>query len=169
MRNGPVRFLCDEMLKGLGKWLRIAGYDVLILPDGSDDQQLLEQALTENRLLLTRDRKIAEHKKAKGTVVLLDCQELAECAGELGARFAIDWLFRPFSRCMICNTLLIEANKEQWQEIPNVARQSITLLRFCPTCNQLFWDGSHVARMRERLQQWATQAKPIPTTEKQTT
>ncbi len=28
-----LKFLCEEMLKRLGQWLRVAGYDVLMLPD----------------------------------------------------------------------------------------------------------------------------------------
>ena len=25
-----MKFLCDEMLKGLGRWLRVAGYDTVM-------------------------------------------------------------------------------------------------------------------------------------------
>jgi uncharacterized protein with PIN domain len=28
--GGELRLLCDEMLKGIGRWLRAAGYDVAI-------------------------------------------------------------------------------------------------------------------------------------------
>jgi hypothetical protein len=30
-----MKFLCDEMGKRPGEWLRVAGYDVLMLPDGT--------------------------------------------------------------------------------------------------------------------------------------
>ena len=39
-----VRFLCDEMLVGLGRWLRIAGYDTAIADRGRRDRDLVEQA-----------------------------------------------------------------------------------------------------------------------------
>ena len=48
-----MKFVCDEMLKRLGQWLRVAGYDVLILPDGTDDRVLLERAERDQRLLLS--------------------------------------------------------------------------------------------------------------------
>jgi hypothetical protein len=34
------RFLCDEMLVGLGRWLRIAGYDTVIAERGRNDREL---------------------------------------------------------------------------------------------------------------------------------
>ena len=93
-----MRFVCDEMLKRLGHWLRVAGYDVLILPDGSDDRELIARARDERRLLLSSDRRLAEHQRATEWLVRLDCQGLDECAMALGRQLPIDWLYRPFSR-----------------------------------------------------------------------
>jgi uncharacterized protein with PIN domain len=39
MKN-DLRFLCDEMLAGLGRWLRIAGYDAAIAGPGRRDRDL---------------------------------------------------------------------------------------------------------------------------------
>lgn len=50
------RFLCDEMLLGLAKWLRAAGYDTTVAKAGLTDRELLQEAVTEDRILLTRDR-----------------------------------------------------------------------------------------------------------------
>lgn len=149
-----MRFVCDEMLKRLGRWLRVAGYDVLILPDGSDDRELIERARDEQRLLLSSDRRLAAHKRAAEWLIPLDCQDLDECAAALSHRLPIDWLYRPFSRCMLCNTPLHDATREQLQQVPTAARRQASIVRYCPTCDQLFWDGSHVDRMRERLQRW---------------
>ena len=55
-----LRFLCDEMLTGLARWLRIAGYDTAIVVRGRRDRDLVEQANSENRILLTRDRRLVE-------------------------------------------------------------------------------------------------------------
>ena len=55
--GGKLRPLCDEMLKGIGRWLRAAGYDVAIVDDGVHDDDLLARACAENRLLLTCDRR----------------------------------------------------------------------------------------------------------------
>ena len=39
-----LRLLCDEMLAGLGRWLRLAGYDTEIAERGCRDRDILEQA-----------------------------------------------------------------------------------------------------------------------------
>lgn len=149
-----MRFLCDEMLKRLGQWLRIAGYDVLMLPDGTDDLTLVQRALSEGRTLLTRDRSIVDQCRGGANVLVLDCNDLEDCVAALGHQLPIDWLYAPFTRCMGCNTPLVPASEDQASRVPEGARDSATKVLFCPSCEQLFWDGSHVARMRKQLQAW---------------
>ena len=53
------RFLCDEMLHGLGRWLRAAGYDTVIAKGGIPDRELARRCAGEDRILLTKDRHLA--------------------------------------------------------------------------------------------------------------
>ena len=154
-----MRFLCDEMLKGLARWLRAAGYDVVVEPDRTEDRLLLEHAQKQGRLLLTRDRRFAETQAGVASVVLLECKDLDACFTELRDKLDVDWLHRPFSRCLACNTPLLEVSQDRWHEVPEYSREQATRLLHCPSCNQLFWDGSHVKRMHERLQAAARQPK----------
>jgi len=41
--NAPPRFLCDEMLGRLCRYLRAAGYDALLANNGRSDRELLRQ------------------------------------------------------------------------------------------------------------------------------
>lgn len=157
-------FLCDEMLQRLGRWLRAAGYDTLIARDAESDYQLLRQAIDEGRLLITRDRELAEHRRAAGTVVYLECDKLEQCAADLSAKLAINWLLNPFSRCMNCNTPLIDATPQQIRSLPLKNRAHIDAAFYCPECNQVFWNGSHVKRMRRHLQDWEGKYSPDLTT-----
>ncbi|MBD3608958.1 MAG: DUF5615 family PIN-like protein [Gammaproteobacteria bacterium] len=149
-----MKLLCDEMLKGLVRWLRAAGYDTLTLADGEEDGVLLQRAENEKRLLLTRDRQLMQHRRANGRAILLECNEQYECAAELTRLLHIDWHYRPFSRCMLCNTPLQTANDEQRLMLP-VDVQADELVLYCPVCDKLFWEGSHVRRMRTHLARWA--------------
>lgn len=151
--HATQRFLCDEMLKGLGRWLRAAGYDTLILEDGESDAVLLKRARDEERLLITRDRALAE--QANGIVILLQCNSLNECAAMLSQAMNIDWHFRAFSRCMVCNSPLLSASAQQRKQIPDDAQQD-ELVLYCPVCDKLYWQGSHVIRMRAQLQRWGS-------------
>jgi len=142
------------MLQRLGSWLRAAGYDTVIEQQGRSDYELLQQALKENRLLVTRDKKLLEHRRASGTVVLLESDGLDDCAQELKQKVSINWMLRPFSRCMVCNTGLQLASDEQLASFPERIKKQIEPPVFCPVCNKLYWDGGHVERMRERLKSW---------------
>jgi Mut7-C RNAse domain len=53
------RFLCDEMLVGLGRWLRIAGYDTAIAERRRRDRDLVEQAIAERsrRIVISSNRR----------------------------------------------------------------------------------------------------------------
>jgi len=145
------------MFQRLGSWLRAAGYDTVIEQDGRADYELLQQALKENRLLITRDKKLLEHRRAPGTVVLLDCDGLDDCAHALSQQLSIDWLHQPFVRCMVCNTLLRPASHEQTSTLPEKIQSQIDAPVYCSVCNKVYWDGGHVERMRERLEKWQEQ------------
>ena len=149
-----MKFLVDENLQRLGSWLRAAGYDTLIESDGRPDYALLKQALADERLLITRDRKLTEHRRAPGTVILLDCENLEDCIAALCRQLPINWLHEPFARCLVCNTRLIDAKAEQLQVLPARLKNSIEHAYYCPGCKKVYWDGSHVRRMRARLHDW---------------
>lgn len=147
-----MKLFCDEMLIKLGRWLRVAGYDTRIARHGMSDRQLIELAREENRRLVTRDRKLMEYRNSAATVVLLDCHLMDQCLEEVTRKLHINWLIRPFSRCLKCNTLLIEARNEQYNQIPEDVKNSGSQVCYCPHCRQLFWEGGHVRRMRHQLE-----------------
>lgn len=148
-------FLCDEMLKELARWLRAAGYDTLVGPDQTNDAELLRMARLQGRIFLTRDRRFFEALNDRRGVVLLECNDLDGCFQEVSRRLGVDWLYRPFSRCLACNALLVEADPERWRDVPVESRAAATRLLYCPNCRQLFWDGSHVMRMQDKLKRAA--------------
>lgn len=152
--RGPRRFLCDEMLKGLARWLRAAGHDAELAEDGSRDRDLLAAARHAGRLLLTHDRALAD--AAKGDEVLvLDQDGLDAAADELKRRLGLDWLHAPFTRCLVDNTPLRDADEEETAKIPEQSRAMPGPILACPACGRVYWPGSHVKRMRARLERWA--------------
>ena len=158
--QSPPKFLCDEMLQRLGSWLRAAGYDTVIAKDAEADYQLLRRAIDEGRLLVTRDKELSQHRRAKGTVIYIEADTLEQCAAALSAKQAINWLLEPFSRCMKCNSILINATPQQIRSLPLQRKEHIDAAFYCPECKQVFWDGSHVSRMRQHLTDWAKKYSP---------
>lgn len=132
--NAGMKFICDQMLGKLGRWLRTAGYDTVIIQDSTPDSEILQRALVENRTVLTRDKDFA----GKEGALYLSGEQLEECVAELTQKLKIDWLHAPFTRCLECNTLLeIEGNST-----------------YCPKCAKHYWEGSHTGRMRKTLTEW---------------
>jgi uncharacterized protein len=155
-----MQFLCDEMLKGLGRWLRAAGYDTVIAAGGLADRDLARRSLAEERVLLTRDRHLAALAGRGARVVLVDGENLDASARALKRTLGIDWQHAPFTRCLLDNTPLAAAPPERVAEVPQSPRAAGGPLRLCPTCRRLYWPGGHVRRMQARLAAWEREPPP---------
>jgi len=149
-----MKLLCDVMLSRLGRWLRAAGYDTLIAEAGQADRELLKSAIREGRLFISLDRRLLQHRGAESRVIILNSNKIAESIKEVTERLGIDWLHRPFSRCLLCNAPLVSAGPGERQHLPEDVRESISAVYYCASCNQSFWQGSHVTRMRNKLAAW---------------
>ncbi len=149
-----LRFLCDEMLTQLGRWLRAAGYDTIIAGHGTDDRALVARAVIDRRILLTRDRKLLEIRDAARCVDLLGEGGIRAWVAAVTPRFEIDWLARPFSRCLVCNTPLQPAPPLARGRLPPGVLAEVQEINYCRQCDKLYWPGGHVRRMMETLERW---------------
>lgn len=150
------RFLCDEMLAGLARWLRAAGHDAAVAPRGTADALVLARAGAEGRCLLTRDRGLMQHANAAGIVLLLERDTLEEQALELRRRLHLDWMAAPLTRCLLCNVPLVSAGSAAVSRLPDHAKRLEGPFYECPACRRLYWPGSHTRRMTARLKQWTS-------------
>ena len=154
-----MRFLCDEMLVRLARLLRAAGYDTYLASGGEPDRDLLHIALEEGRILLTRDKRLAE---AAPESVLIEGRGVEEEARSLARGVVLDWDFAPFTRCVMDNARLREATAEEIARMPRTAQAMPGPFRACPACRRLYWPGSHVERMGARLSDLAGNAQLPP-------
>jgi len=145
------------MLIRLGRWLRAAGYDTAIARRRGSDRALLEAARADRRVLITRDRKVLEIRDADASTLLLTGRGLKEWVAETTRDLAIDWLKAPFPRCLLCNRPLAAAPDEARALLPARVIDMAAQATWCPDCEKLYWPGSHVARMRRRLEAWQRQ------------
>ncbi|MCJ7828699.1 MAG: Mut7-C RNAse domain-containing protein, partial [Dehalococcoidia bacterium] len=56
-----IKFIVDNNVGKLAKWLRIMGYDALLL-SGEDDGRMVKVALAQNRVILTKDTQIMRRR-----------------------------------------------------------------------------------------------------------
>lgn len=141
------------MLARLCRWLRAAGYDCALLPGGSPDRNIMALAREEGRIILTRDRQFMHFRDADKFVFMIDDQVLDDQARCLAERLHIDWLYRPFTRCMMCNVELVQGTEDQRAGL-SIRLRDDEPLRCCPECQRLYWNGGHVHRMEKKLTEW---------------
>lgn len=146
-----MRFVADDMLGRLARWLRLLGYDV-IYPAPARDAQLLRLAQAEDRVLLTRDRGLAE--RFSGRKVLVESgnlwEQLRQVVTELGLEVGKGFL----TRCALCNEPIEPISKEEVRDlVPPYVFCTHGKFARCPKCGRVYWEGSHVERMRMRLKE----------------
>ncbi len=148
--DAAPRFVVDTMLGRLARWLRAMGYDTLY-PGENGDRRLLELALAEERVLVTRDRmlaRLAQPRHCLITAERLDAQ-IREAVDTLGLRPRVaDWL----TRCLECNAPLEPRAREPLRgRVPEHVFTTQPGFMGCPRCGRIYWAGTHVGRMLDRL------------------
>jgi uncharacterized protein with PIN domain len=153
------RFLLDNHLGRLAAYLRMLGFDCLYHND-YDDQELAELIQRDERILLSRDRRLL----MRNVVVHGYCPrslEPLEQLTEVIHRFDLLKRITPFHRCLRCNHPLETIAKEAvLDQLEPLTQLYFDEFQICPACQQIYWKGSHYDRMRaliERMTQITTE------------
>ena len=158
----PARFIADAHLGGLARLLRLAGFDTLY-DNHIEDAALVATAVREQRVVLTRDRELLKRRDvAEGCFVHALAPE--QQAVEIIRRLGLAPHARPFSRCLECNAALQEvvSPAAAEQRVPPAVRARHTRFSACPGCGRVYWEGSHWARMRARIDALLAHAHAAP-------
>ncbi len=143
--NHPL-FLVDVNLGKLARYLRLAGFDTSYSND-ADDTGLIEQMIQEKRVLVTRDRKLLMHKVV--TLGYLPRSDNAQIQlKEVLSRFDLFDKIKPYSRCINCNGLLRNVQKEEvFDQLEPLTKNHYEHFSKCGGCGQVYWAGSHRFRL----------------------
>ena len=146
-----MKFIADCMLGRLARWLRVLGYDTAY-DAFADDDDLLVRSAAEDRMLLTRDGPLVQ-RAPEGTCLHIDFDglddQMAQMVWVLGIRLDRE----PFTRCLNCNTPIQSLSREDAQgRVPEYIHEVQAHFYACPDCERVYWRGTHVDRMDERLQ-----------------
>lgn len=147
--SSKLRFICDEQLGRLAKWLRLQGFDTLF-ECPVEDSKLIRLAQTESRVLLTRDHHLPA-KTLWEAVVVLEKSHYADQLGELKKKIKLPE-GNPFSRCLECNEPIQSIEKSQVKkQVPQQVYETYENFYTCPYCQKIYWQGSHVQASKARL------------------
>ncbi len=139
------------MLGSLTRWLRILGFDVAYDPE-LEDAELVERAVSENRVILTRDSRLIERRKARDHLFVAS-DRLEEQLRQVITEIPLDVAgVRLFGRCLRCNEPLEDLPaKEVLPLVPPYVARTQRRFRRCPTCQRIYWRATHVERMLAKL------------------
>lgn len=147
-----IRFLADDHLAKLARWLRLLGHDTLYFAE-IEDARLAELAAGEGRVVLTRDTTLAR-RFPKIDVFRIEDEDPFEQLTAVIRKFELDCASHIFSRCMLCNALLQPIDKETFREqIPAEAFERCSQFARCTGCEKIYWDGTHYIRMKKRIEE----------------
>jgi uncharacterized protein with PIN domain len=137
-----VRFVADNHLGRLARFLRLLGLDTLHSHDRTDPE-LVRISTSQQRILLSRDVSLLKH----GLVThgyYLRATDPREQVTEVVRRFHLARYFTPFTRCMACNGKLTPvAKKRIAHRLPPETSRHIVDFRICSSCDKVYWKGSH--------------------------
>jgi uncharacterized protein with PIN domain len=145
-----VRFLCDRHLGKLARLLRMLGLDTIYAAE-EGQADLAQRAVTEERAVLTCSRSLLVRREiACGRLIRSRVPD--EQAVEVVRRFGLASRVQLFGRCSRCNGPLAEASvQEVGARVPPRTRAWLNRYRRCCTCGQVYWEGTHVARLQDRF------------------
>lgn len=151
-----VKFIVDNNVGKLARWLRVIGYDTLLFKE-KDDSKMIELALNEGRVILTRDTQITKRRlvtDGKLKAILIKHDEPKAQLRETVKALNLNYYFRPFSLCLECNQMLIPRSREEVQNLvpPHVFETQEQYME-CPSCRRIYWQGTHWQAMVKELRE----------------
>lgn len=158
-----IKFIVDNNVGKLARWLRMIGYDTLVFKE-KDDARMIKIALSDHRVILTRDtqfmrRRLVTNGKLKAILIMQDNPKVQ--LQEITKTLDLNYHFRPFSLCLECNQQLIPRGKEEVQNlVPPYVFKTQNQYMECPVCHRVYWQGTHWQAMAEELKNLAEGLKP---------
>jgi uncharacterized protein with PIN domain len=154
LRAKPLRetkFICDVHLGRLAKYLRLTGFDTNYSKDYGDIQ-IIGISVNEKRIILTRDRGLLKNRQVTHGYWIRSAYPREQFV-EVVEKFDLRKNFKPFSRCLECNGILVDVSKDDVisQLLPKT-RQYSRAFKKCPVCERIFWEGSHYEKMKNYIE-----------------
>ncbi|MFW6268697.1 MAG: Mut7-C RNAse domain-containing protein [Bacillota bacterium] len=139
---GKPKFIADTHLGKLARYLRRFGFNTLYENDYRD-KEIVDIALSDNRIILTRDHGLLMRKRVKyGCFIHYDDprKQLYSVYG----RYDLNKYDHLMGRCVECNTILEPVAKEKIiDRLEPKTKKYFHKFYICQNCNKIYWKGSH--------------------------
>ncbi|MBI2287605.1 MAG: Mut7-C RNAse domain-containing protein [Chloroflexi bacterium] len=153
-----LKFIVDNNVGKLAKWLRMMGYDTLFF-NGHDDSELVAAALAEDRVVLTRDTRIMERRvvtNGRLKAMLIQSDQPEEQKKQVIEALNLNPRLKPFTICLECNQPLVARDKQEVKDlVPPYVFQTRNQYMECPVCHRIYWQGTHWRAMTRELKKFS--------------
>lgn len=131
----------------LARWLRLLGADVIT--DASlTGAELLKIARADNRILVTRDKRL----RTAADVFFVESNAIRSQLREVVRRFGLDPRVIALTRCSRCNHLLTPVARELVsRRVPPYVFASHDRFSECGKCGRIYWSETHPKRIHAML------------------
>ena len=154
LREVPLRqlkFVLDVHLGKLAKWMRMLGFDSRY-ENNYSDEQIAELSIAEKRTILTMDRGILKRKNITRGYWVRNSDPFKQVI-EIIDRFDLKKELNELTRCLSCNNLLEEIEKDKvLNRLPEKVKLFNNEFFICTRCDKIFWKGSHYKRMQKLIE-----------------
>lgn len=153
-----MRFLVDQPLGGLAKWLRFLGFDAAVRRLAPDKPGDWPPPQPQTHILT---RQVACRRLKRPDLLILTAAAPEAQMEEVIRRLNISPAqLKPLSRCSHCNDLLEPVDRDLVQgRVPEHVFHYQGSFYECPRCHRVYWPGSHIqgitGTLREKLEQAA--------------
>ena len=145
-----LRFIVDVNVGKLALLLRILGLDTEYT-NTLGDREIAERAESEQRIVLSKDTGLLKRNQVVFGRHIQSVRPDDQLV-EVVRFFGIQGPFQPFSRCLRCNQVLEPVEKADiLHRLQPKTKKYFNRFKTCPDCDRIYWNGSHLDLMKERL------------------
>ena len=150
-----MKFIVDNNVGKLVKWLRMMGCDTVFFT-GDDDWQMVITALKDDRVIITRDTGIMKMGVIAGgrvKAVHIQSDRPEEQIRQIINELDFNWEEGLFTICLECNWPLEKRTEKQVKDrVPPYVFKTQSDYMECPFCHRIYWKGTHWQAMTEKLE-----------------
>ena len=150
-----MKFLVDQPLGGLAKWLRFCGFDATLMRLAPDKPGSWPPPRPQTHILT---RQAACQRLKRPDLLILAAPDPEGQLAEVMQRLRLSARhLKPLSRCSHCNDPLVSLSRDLVQDRVS-EHVFLHHRRFyeCPLCHRVYWPGTHIQgitkALRERLE-----------------
>jgi hypothetical protein len=150
LQKRPLRdlnFFAEKYLWKLTRLLRLLGINV-VYDAALTNKQVIELIVSSKQILLTRSAQQLMHSAISRGYCIRSDDPFAQTI-EVMKRFDLADQMLPFSRCMLCNGLIVKISQQAAERHLDIKTVTYYSEYFqCSDCQRFYWKGSHYKQLQ---------------------